>query len=114
MNFGPHPTEDDAFAIMDRALEQGVTFFDTANVYGGREHRGWTEEIWQANETARARPSPGGLLRRGSCTGPVRSVRADRPGRPTPGEPVSADEQAERVPFGSTPHRERFEPSICS
>ncbi|PWH05985.1 aldo/keto reductase [Brachybacterium endophyticum] len=45
MNFGPHTAEDDAFAIMDRALEQGVTFFDTANVYGGKEHRGWTEEI---------------------------------------------------------------------
>lgn len=45
MNFGPHTAEDDAFAIMDRALEQGVTFVDTANVYGGEEHRGWTEEI---------------------------------------------------------------------
>lgn len=45
MNFGPHTAEEDAFAIMDRALEQGVTFFDTANVYGGKEHRGWTEEI---------------------------------------------------------------------
>nr|WP_258772582.1 aldo/keto reductase [Brachybacterium alimentarium] len=45
MNFGPHTAEDDAFAIMDRALEQGVTFVDTANVYGGKEHRGWTEEI---------------------------------------------------------------------
>lgn len=45
MNFGPHTAEEDAFTIMDRALEQGVTFFDTANVYGGKEHRGWTEEI---------------------------------------------------------------------
>ncbi|MGP9536650.1 aldo/keto reductase [Brachybacterium sp. AOP43-C2-M15] len=45
MNFGPHTAEEDAFAIMDRALEQGVTFFDTANVYGGKDHRGWTEEI---------------------------------------------------------------------
>ena len=45
MNFGPHTAEEDAFAIMDRAGEQGVTFFDTANVYGGKEHRGWTEEI---------------------------------------------------------------------
>ena len=45
MNFGPHTAEEDAFAIMDRALEQGVTFFDTANVYGGKEHKGRTEEI---------------------------------------------------------------------
>src|SRR5699024_12445651 len=44
MNFGPHTSEEDAFAIMDRALEQGVTFFDTANVYGGEGHKGRTEE----------------------------------------------------------------------
>jgi aryl-alcohol dehydrogenase-like predicted oxidoreductase len=30
---------------MDRALEQGVNFFDTANVYGGDKGRGTTEEI---------------------------------------------------------------------
>ena len=34
MNFGPETTEADAFRIMDRALEAGVQFFDTANVYG--------------------------------------------------------------------------------
>lgn len=45
MNFGPHTEEKDAFAIMDRALDQGVTFFDTANGYGGKDRRGWTEEI---------------------------------------------------------------------
>ncbi|WP_193106665.1 aldo/keto reductase [Brachybacterium sp. FME24] len=45
MNFGPHTAEEDAFAIMDRALDQGVTFFDTANVYGGTDHKGRTEEI---------------------------------------------------------------------
>lgn len=45
MNFGPHTDESDAHAIMDAALDAGITFFDTANVYGGAEHRGWTEEI---------------------------------------------------------------------
>ncbi len=45
MNFGPHTQEADADAIMSRALDEGVNFFDTANVYGGVEHRGWTEEI---------------------------------------------------------------------
>ena len=49
MNFGPQTDERAAFAIMDRALDDGVNFFDTANVYGGRgtapEHTGWTEEI---------------------------------------------------------------------
>ena len=37
MNFGPRTNEADAFAIMDRALEEGINFFDTANVYGGGE-----------------------------------------------------------------------------
>ena len=45
MNFGPHTEESDAHTIMSRALDDGVNFFDTANVYGGVEHRGWTEEI---------------------------------------------------------------------
>lgn len=45
MNFGPHTDEADAFAIMDRAVDAGINFFDTANVYGGVERRGWTEEI---------------------------------------------------------------------
>jgi len=30
---------------MDKALEVGINFFDTANVYGGAGHKGWTEEI---------------------------------------------------------------------
>ena len=34
MNFGPETSEEDSHAIMDRALELGVNFFDTANVYG--------------------------------------------------------------------------------
>ncbi len=45
MNFGDRTSEDDAFAIMDRALELGVNFFDTANGYGGSGRRGTTEEI---------------------------------------------------------------------
>jgi aryl-alcohol dehydrogenase-like predicted oxidoreductase len=35
MNFGPQTTEPDSFAIMDRALDLGINFFDTANRYGG-------------------------------------------------------------------------------
>ena len=40
MNFGwdlPGTDEAQAFGIMDRALELGINFFDTANVYGWRE-----------------------------------------------------------------------------
>lgn len=45
MHFGPKCDEAEAFRIMDRALEMGINFFDTANVYGGWEHRGRSEEI---------------------------------------------------------------------
>ncbi|MDR0847988.1 MAG: aldo/keto reductase [Propionibacteriaceae bacterium] len=45
MNFGRITDEKEAFAIMDKALEEGITFFDTADVYGGPDHRGHTEEI---------------------------------------------------------------------
>src|SRR3989440_3787394 len=45
MNFGPETPEADSFAIMDRALEHGLNFFDTANVYGRAVHLGFTEEI---------------------------------------------------------------------
>src|SRR5262244_3345117 len=45
MNFGPLTTESDSFAIMDRALEAGINFFDTANVYGWKTGEGVTEQI---------------------------------------------------------------------
>src|SRR5258706_13276472 len=45
MNFGPHTTEPDSFAIMDKALEVGINFFDTANVYGWKLGEGITEQI---------------------------------------------------------------------
>ena len=56
MNFGPLTPPAEAHAIMDRAHEIGINFFDTANRYGGRQsppgqiadqepHAGWTEEI---------------------------------------------------------------------
>ncbi len=45
MNFGPHTSEPDAFVIMDKALEVGINFFDTANVYGRKKGEGITEQI---------------------------------------------------------------------
>ena len=45
MNFGWHTSEAESFAIMDRALELGINFFDTADVYGWTEEHGYTEEI---------------------------------------------------------------------
>lgn len=48
MNFGWHTSEKDSFRIMDRALELGINFFDTADVYG------WGGE---AGSTGRPLPS---------------------------------------------------------
>ncbi|WP_337035282.1 aldo/keto reductase [Paenibacillus illinoisensis] len=45
MNFGPATDEKEAFRIMDAALDAGVNFFDTANIYGWGENSGLTEEI---------------------------------------------------------------------
>src|SRR6202042_344337 len=68
MNFGPLTTPGDAHAIMDRAHDLGINFFDTANRYGGafsppgqvanndQSHPGWTEEIigdWFASGSGR-------------------------------------------------------------
>ncbi|MER6160268.1 aldo/keto reductase [Streptomyces sp. NPDC001868] len=45
MNFGPLTDEADSHAIMDAALDAGINFFDTANVYGWGENKGRTESI---------------------------------------------------------------------
>ncbi len=45
MNFGPETTKQDAFTIMDTALELGINFFDTADVYGWQVGEGITEGI---------------------------------------------------------------------
>ena len=45
MNFGPETTEEDSYKIMDKALEVGINFFDTANVYGRKLGEGITESI---------------------------------------------------------------------
>ena len=48
MTFGEQVSEADAFAIMDRALERGVNFWDTAEMYAvpaRQETYGATERI---------------------------------------------------------------------
>jgi aryl-alcohol dehydrogenase-like predicted oxidoreductase len=56
MNFGPLTDETTSHAIMDNALENGINFFDTANVYGWKTGEGITEQIvgrWFAKGGAR-------------------------------------------------------------
>ncbi|RFU37450.1 aldo/keto reductase [Actinomadura logoneensis] len=56
MNFGTEASEEDSHRIMDAAHEHGVTFFDTANVYGRALGEGVTEQIigrWFAQGSGR-------------------------------------------------------------
>src|SRR2546430_6302708 len=93
MNFGPLASEDDSFAIMDAALELGITFFDTADVYGWRTGEGVTEQIigrWLAQ---------GG--RRDRLVVATKGYRTVGP-RPQP-PPLSADPLRRPPAAGSTP-----------
>jgi aryl-alcohol dehydrogenase-like predicted oxidoreductase len=45
MNFGPFTPEPDSFAIMDKARDLGLNFFDTADVYGRTRGEAITEHI---------------------------------------------------------------------
>ena len=45
MNFGSRADEASSFQIMDCALDVGINFFDTANVYGWKTGEGYTEQI---------------------------------------------------------------------
>ncbi len=45
MNFGPLTSEAASAALMDKALDLGINFFDTANVYGWKTGEGVTEQI---------------------------------------------------------------------
>lgn len=62
MNFGELTDEAASFGIMDRAVEAGINFFDTADVYGGPQSPdmakgyGLSEEIigaWLAQDASR-------------------------------------------------------------
>jgi aryl-alcohol dehydrogenase-like predicted oxidoreductase len=56
MNFGPRTTEEESHAIMDRALQLGINFFDTADRYGREVGVGYTEELigrWLAQGAGR-------------------------------------------------------------
>lgn len=56
MNFGPVTDEPTAGRIMDKAIELGLNFWDTANVYGQKTGEGVTEQIvgrWFANSGKR-------------------------------------------------------------
>jgi len=45
MHFGEYTREDEAHHILNKALDMGINFVDTANRYGGKSGPGTTEEI---------------------------------------------------------------------
>ncbi|AYG81369.1 General stress protein 69 [Streptomyces hundungensis] len=45
MNFGSETDEAGSHVLMDAALDAGINFFDTANIYGVAEDKGLTEKI---------------------------------------------------------------------
>ena len=49
MNFGGPTNEEDSFAIMQKAVEGGINFFDTANVYTKGESERITGKFLKEN-----------------------------------------------------------------
>jgi aryl-alcohol dehydrogenase-like predicted oxidoreductase len=100
MNYGPHTPEPDAHAQMDAAVERGINFIDTADVYGWKKGEGVTEQLigrWVERAGARKRdqvvlatkvygemgdgPNDRGLSAyhiRAACEGSLRRLKTDR------------------------------------
>jgi aryl-alcohol dehydrogenase-like predicted oxidoreductase len=99
MNFGPYTSEADSHAILDRSLDAGINFVDTANVYGWKRGEGVTEQIvgrWLAGDASRREqtvvatkvfgrmgtgPNESRLSKRhiqSACEGSLRRLRTDR------------------------------------
>ncbi|CAL9286603.1 aldo/keto reductase [Streptomyces sp. SudanB182_2057] len=56
VNFGGRVEEPEAHRLMTYALERGINLFDTANTYGWRVYKGYTEEVigrWLAGSPSR-------------------------------------------------------------
>jgi aryl-alcohol dehydrogenase-like predicted oxidoreductase len=70
MNFGCTVDEPESFAVMDAAVDAGITFFDTADVYGGAQSPDMKKGYGIAEETV------GRGLQRSGC----RELRADLDG----------------------------------
>ncbi|MFE6668516.1 aldo/keto reductase [Streptomyces sp. NPDC057697] len=99
VNFGGRVDEEDGHRILNHALDLGLNFVDTANMYGWRVHKGYTEETigrWFAKDPARrdrtvlatkvgnemsGAPNDSGLSARhivSSCEASLRRLQTDR------------------------------------
>ncbi|MWA07789.1 aldo/keto reductase [Streptomyces sp. BA2] len=45
VNFGGRVVEPEARELLDYAVDSGINFVDTANMYGWREYKGYTEDV---------------------------------------------------------------------
>jgi NDP-hexose 2,3-enoyl reductase len=97
VNFGGRLDEPEAHQLLDHGLDRGINAIDTANIYGWRVHKGWTEEIigrWISRRSRRddvvlatkvgspmsAAPNDGGLSLRNivaSCEASLRRLRTE-------------------------------------
>jgi NDP-hexose 2,3-enoyl reductase len=56
VNFGGRVEEPEARLLLDAAVDRGINLVDTANIYGWRVHKGYTEELlgrWLASRPGR-------------------------------------------------------------
>jgi aryl-alcohol dehydrogenase-like predicted oxidoreductase len=74
MSFGAHVSEETSFKVMDRSLELGINFFDTAELYSvpvSKETYGLTEEI--IGRWFKARNSRDKIVLASKVCGPARN-----------------------------------------
>lgn len=97
VNFGGRVDEPAARRLLDHGLDRGINVIDTANIYGWRVHKGWTEEVigrWAGRRARRDHvvlatkvgypmsemPNDGGVSLRhivASCEASLRRLRTD-------------------------------------
>ncbi|MFH9665794.1 aldo/keto reductase [Streptomyces globisporus] len=56
LNLGVRTDLEESYRILDMAVDRGVNFLDTANIYGWQRHKGFTEEVlggWFAKGSGR-------------------------------------------------------------
>ena len=83
MNFGGPTAEDESMQIIDRALEGGINFIDTANVYNAGESESIVGRALESKRQARPdRAGDQGARRRGRAGPTSAATRATTSSKP--------------------------------
>ena len=118
MHFGPKATEEESHAILDKALSMGITFIDTANVYGGEAARGRSEEIIGTWFAARPGVLGGGAGDQGlrgdgrSGSGQQQPRLLGVQGAQAPGGLLATAPNRQDRPLPGPPHRRTVRPKV--